>query len=430
MCTAPLHESDILCLYRHPDRPDGGVAHMIGKLVKTGGLILMALGLFSACTARKYIIGTDPKLEEITYIHAGGGGMDYFSSWNYSASKSLSSGRCTMSARMYDEEIADMKEVNTEITAEEYESILKSVEGLKYAEYKPDAQVMDGYSESAGISWGKRVSGNYRIEFGNEGMRPLITAFRSVLHAHPQKQLDVTLSMDHAWIFAQWDSAEEECTYEVTLYSRAESTEGEVAMSALSSFETGGTSEAISDRIAYYCQEYNTDTVRNPIDLVVGVKAVKDNLTVASGLSDLLSLKYFFPPSEAPVLKEDIALEDIVLFKWNSSGSSMENIFSFYADMSSEPALYSYSYFSANGYTEDEKEVSQDFCDRLREYIGRGKLYRRHVMDPDIHELDGGEKYFHIEWNGMDDGQRRYYRIEFDEEDEAELTAFLKENAQ
>ena len=150
-------------------------------IIILGGVVLiMAIGAVFAFGKRTYTIGKDPKLEEITSVSAGGGGMMYNSSWSWSASYRISKGTCKLYRRMWDEEANAFSEGEVEISLDEYMRILQSIEGLKYAHYDPPKDVMDGYSESARIFWMDSPSGTYRIEFGEGGMRGLLQAFNDV----------------------------------------------------------------------------------------------------------------------------------------------------------------------------------------------------------------------------------------------------------
>ena len=163
---------------------------MFKKLIAIGGIVIMALGLLTGCFARSYTIGKNPKLEEITSITAGGGGMEYTSQWSYSARRSSKDGKCELKRVFWDESSNEMKDITVEISKYEYEKIIQSVDGLKYEKYNPPKNVMDGSSQSARIYWPKSPSGSYRINFGESGMRELMYAFNEVWEANAYKAND------------------------------------------------------------------------------------------------------------------------------------------------------------------------------------------------------------------------------------------------
>ncbi|MBR2806637.1 MAG: hypothetical protein IKE18_07640 [Oscillospiraceae bacterium] len=189
---------------------------MFKKLIATGGIVIMALGLFTGCFGRSYTIGKNPKLEEITSITAGGGGMDYSSQWSYSARRSSKDGKCELNRVFWDDSINEMKDITVEISGYEYEKIIHSVEGLKYVKYSPPKNVMDGSSESVRIYWPDSPSGSYRIDFGETGMRDLMYAFTEVWDANAYKAndpVDVTGITYFSFGFGPTDIAEGDARY-------------------------------------------------------------------------------------------------------------------------------------------------------------------------------------------------------------------------
>lgn len=131
-------------------------------------MVLLGMLLFG-CGGRTYIIGKNPKLEDITSIYFGyGGGMSRESNWSYTV-RTSSSGSCSITYRFWDDEISDMNETVTEITAEQYREIVATLDGLRYVRNKkPDGGIMDAGGSFSNINWKKSPGGDYHIE-GKDG---------------------------------------------------------------------------------------------------------------------------------------------------------------------------------------------------------------------------------------------------------------------
>ena len=158
----------------------------IRKLIIIGGIIML-LSSLTACFAKTYTIGIDPKLEDITSITVGGGGMEYSSSWSWSARHSERKDSYELQRVWWDEDVNEMKDVTIAIDSHAYEKILDSVKDRKYVRYDPPKNVMDGYSESSRIYWSGSPSGSYRIDFGERGMQELLFAMREAWDNHAYK---------------------------------------------------------------------------------------------------------------------------------------------------------------------------------------------------------------------------------------------------
>ncbi len=156
------------------------------KWIAIAGLITM-FGFLTGCLGRSYTIGKDPSLEDITSVTVGGGGMELSSSWNYTAARSRDGGECTLYKRWWDEEENRVSEATVEISAYDMEKILQPLDGLKYVRYRAPRNVMDGYDESARIQWAGSPSGSWRIEFGETGMRDLLSALAETWDANAYK---------------------------------------------------------------------------------------------------------------------------------------------------------------------------------------------------------------------------------------------------
>ena len=159
---------------------------MLKKLIAIGGIILMAFSL-AGCFGRSYVLGKNPKLEEITSIYVGGGGMEYSSSWSYSARRTRTEGEYELQRVWWDDRLNEMRDITVSISAYEFDKILASVEGLKYVKYNPPKNVMDGDSQSARVFWMKSPSGSYRIDFGERGMGNLLYALKEAWDGNAYK---------------------------------------------------------------------------------------------------------------------------------------------------------------------------------------------------------------------------------------------------
>ena len=241
------------------------------------------------------------------------------------------------------------------------------------------------------------------------------------------EQLSIQLVDRDGWIRAEWEGEYiDGCTYEVTSYSRIESTEGEVSLIKIDETTTTGRSIALTDRIAYYYQEMKIDSFSRPIELVVKVRGIVDDKTVAEGESSSIGLIDFFPPEEGPKIGEDIQLSDITLLELYSNGTSTEMIYNFTVNFQDGRVSYYGSYFNRGKNKEVEKDYPESYGKKLLDVISRGSLYRDYVMDPEIQMLDGGDRYYRIEWEGMKNAERRYYRLRLDEEDSELLEDLLR----
>ena len=158
----------------------------IRKLIIIGGIIML-LSSLTACFSKTYTIGTDPKLEDITSVTIGGGGMEYSSSWSWSACHSERKDSYELQRVWWSEDANEMKDVTVAIDSYAYEKILDSRKDLKYVRYDPPKSVMDGYSESARIFWPDHPSGSYRIDFGERGMQELLSAMNEAWGNHAYK---------------------------------------------------------------------------------------------------------------------------------------------------------------------------------------------------------------------------------------------------
>ena len=147
----------------------------------------MIFGLLSGCFGRSYVIGKNPPLDEITSVFVGGGGTELNSSWSYSAFRSSSSGTCKLNRVWWDEDRNDMSDVTVEISSYDYQKILESIDGLSYVKKDTSSNTMDGDSQQAIIYWAKNPSGSYCIDFGDDGMRGLLTALEEIWNANAYK---------------------------------------------------------------------------------------------------------------------------------------------------------------------------------------------------------------------------------------------------
>lgn len=151
-------------------------------LLITGGILIMAIGLFAAL-GKRYTIGTDPAMDKITSLSIGGGGMSIDSSWSYTASRS-SDGSYSLHRVWWDDDENALQDRTVEIDRYAFEKILESVKGLRYVKYRPDTGVMDGESESSRIYWDRSPGGSYRIEFTDESRRELMYALKEAWDAN------------------------------------------------------------------------------------------------------------------------------------------------------------------------------------------------------------------------------------------------------
>ena len=159
------------------------------KLIAIAGLITM-FGLFTGCAGKSYTIGKDPSLKDITSVTVGGGGMELSSAWNYTATRGRDGRENKLYRRWWDSEKNEVAEATVGISDYELDKILMPLDGLKYVRYKAPRNVMDGYEESARIQWGKSPSGSWRVEFGDTGMRDLLSALAEVWEANAYKAND------------------------------------------------------------------------------------------------------------------------------------------------------------------------------------------------------------------------------------------------
>ena len=210
----------------------------------------------------------------------------------------------------------------------------------------------------------------------------------------------------------------DDTTYTVTAYSRIESSNGDEKFIKMAETTTQSHSIALTDELAYYYQENKDDSFRSPIELVVQVSVITDGKTSAEGWSGSVGLIDFFPPEETPEIGTDIPLEDITAMNWHSNGTYMEANYHFSIWFEEDKTLLSASYFTPEDHIEfDDKEMSEEYRQEVLDILSRGELFREYVMDPEIHELDGGDEYIKIEWKDMKSAEKRYYRLKLDAAD-------------
>lgn len=232
--------------------------------------------------------------------------------------------------------------------------------------------------------------------------------------------MQVKLTNHDGWVYAEWDRQEENCEYEVCLFEKGNS-------DSFYKTETAGTTLGLTDRIAWYYQEtLQSDSLRHPMDAIVKVKALKNGSTIAQGESEPMHLADLFPPKEAPQIGRDIPEKDITVFEWSSNGSSTELIYNYYVSFDPEEPVYYASWFGENGNVDIETETDEEFRKAVFDLVVRGELYRKYVTDPDLEILDGSEENLRIEWNGMKDSEKSYYRLKLSDAQKSELRAVLR----
>ena len=248
----------------------------------------------------------------------------------------------------------------------------------------------------------------------------LLGACAAADHGKGENTMQVKLTNNDGWVYAEWERPEENCEYEVSLFEKGNS-------DAFYKTETAGVTLGLSDRIAWYYQEtLQSDSFRHPMDLVVKTSALKNGKAIAQGESEPMHLEDLFPPKEAPQIGKDIPEEDITVFEWSSNGSSTELIYNYYVSFDPEEPVYYASWFGENGNADIETETGEQFRKAVFDLIIRGELYRKYVEDPDLEILDGSEESLRIEWNGMKDSERSYYRLKLSDAQKSELRALLR----
>ena len=171
--------------------------------------------------------------------------------------------------------------------------------------------------------------------------------------------------------------------------------------------------------VAYACQENGF-----PYMMRVRVEYYNGDQLVAEGVSDTFDPREVFPEKEVLEFGTDIPLDAIRAFSWDSSGMSIESNWHISVAHYGDDYVF-YSSHPPKG--EKEKKMKKSEWDQIVSIIGKGKVERDYIRDPEMIELDGGGEGFAISWNDEEhENWQTYYVYTADAETEEELQKWLE----
>ena len=156
--------------------------------------------------------------------------------------------------------------------------------------------------------------------------------------------------------------------------------------------------------VAYYCQENGF-----PEKMRFHVEASKDEEVTAEGFSEEFNPKDFFPERESLQLKDDIPLESITAFSWNTNGSYVEANQNLYFYKDGDDCYLEGLFYRDSKKTEVKKKLKEQDWQEFLALLSQGEVVRKYIMDPEIVILDGGDNSMELEWEGMSDMEEKYY---------------------
>ena len=181
----------------------------------------------------------------------------------------------------------------------------------------------------------------------------------------------------------------------------------DVSGNSLASYETRYHFIVATDYLNYYLQENGfIDQAR------FRITALLDGKQLATGVTDYVECRDFYPEQEELLIGPDVNLFDVNAVFFKATASYREGNYSYevhrYYD---EYVLYA-DYYDSLGYHDIERNISEKQYQEIIDIISRGKLIRKYVMDPELEILDGGSEEVEISWDGMSALQRNCYRLQ------------------
>ena len=174
----------------------------------------------------------------------------------------------------------------------------------------------------------------------------------------------------------------------------------------------------VTDYVAYSCQEKGFyEAVR------FFIIAYDDGRDVGYAVTEDLDPCEFFPEKEVMFIGDEIKKEDITVFSYHTYGTTAESNNSIYVSHDSQIISIT------QAGKEKERKLTETQWQKILEFISKGKVVRKYVMDPEIIMLDGSGEETSISWKGMNERDERYYELSLSEEDQQALIKYITEPA-
>jgi hypothetical protein len=172
-----------------------------------------------------------------------------------------------------------------------------------------------------------------------------------------------------------------------------------------------------TDVIAYVCQENGFYE-----QLRFFIVAYDDGKDVGYAYTETFDPRQYFPEKERLVYGEDVSMSDIRTLDVRSNGMAAEDNWSYFVVHDGSTEMY----FNKAGSEERRITLNNGQWQKILDYLARGEIVRKRVMDPEIVILDGGEQDISVTWNGMKEIEESYYHVSLDAGDKQQLLDYLE----
>lgn len=172
-----------------------------------------------------------------------------------------------------------------------------------------------------------------------------------------------------------------------------------------------------TDVIAYVCQENGFYE-----QLRFFIVAYDDGKDVGYAYTETFDPRQYFPEKERLVYGEDVSMSDIRTLDVHSNGMAAEDNWSYFVVHDGSTEMY----FNKAGSEERRITLNNGQWQKILDYLARGEIVRKRVMDPEIVILDGGEQDISVTWNGMKEIEESYYHVSLDAGDRQQLLDYLE----
>lgn len=180
--------------------------------------------------------------------------------------------------------------------------------------------------------------------------------------------------------------------------------------------QTAETFFRATDVIAYVCQENGFYE-----QLRFFIIAYDEGRDVGYAYTETFDPRLYFPEKETLAYGEDVSMSDIRTLDVHSNGMAAEDNWSYYVVHDGSTEMY----FNKAGSEEKRITLNNGQWQKILDYLARGEIVRKRVMDPEIVILDGGEQDISVTWNGMKDIEESYYHVSLDADDRQQLIEYL-----
>ncbi len=225
-----------------------------------------------------------------------------------------------------------------------------------------------------------------------------------------ENEMKAELTQDYGQLNITTENPEGTDSLRVCLVS-----EGEI----LTSTSAQGTYYRALDFLAYYCQS-------NPMPETAHflVQALKGEEVIAEAETESFRPADFYPEKKELHFEEDVKLEDVTAFSWQTNGMYVEAFNSFSLYEKDGVWRIEAEYYTEKGqHREINRKMKPKEVEQLKQLLAKGYLKRKSTMDPEIIILDGGTDEMRVSWKDMGYRNRLFYL--FCPADRKEMTDWL-----